>query len=87
MIIDGKLFVSVSSLESKFASDYECADSPLQNRFCEVGGSGRETYSIDAPVCLYKQEELVSMLESTSWSIDKIYKSAFGNIKAISSKA
>ncbi len=86
MIKGGKLFVSVSGLESKLAKDYECADSPVQERFCPVGEVGKSIYSISGDVCLYKQQEVVDMLEGVGLTIDKVYKSAFGNIKTICSK-
>jgi len=85
MITGGKLFVSVSSTESKFVGNYDCADFPVENRFCRVVGSD-DFYAIDTPVCLYEQKEVTDMLEGAGLIIDKIYKSAFGNIKAIASK-
>lgn len=86
MIKGGKLFLSVSGIESKLAEDYECADSPAAERFCPVGEVGKSVYSISGNVCLYKQQEVVDMLEGVGLTVDKVYKSAFGNIKAICSK-
>ncbi len=86
MIDNGKLFLSVSGIESKLADDYGCSDSPVIDRFCKVGEVGKSIYSIGSNVCLYKQNEVVDMVEEGGFTIDKIYKSAFGNIKAICSK-
>ena len=85
MITGGKLFASVSSTESKFVGEYDCADSPVENRFCRVVGSD-DFYAIDTPVCLYKEKEVVDMLEEAGLTVEKVYKSTFGNIKAICSK-
>ncbi len=85
MITGGKLFASVSSTKSKFVGDYDCADSPVESRFCRVVGSD-DFYAINTPVCLYKQKEVVNMLEEAELTIEKVYKSVFGNIKAICQK-
>ena len=93
MIVNGKMFLSVSGLESKLAEGiggalgYECADSPVAERFCQVGEVGKSVYSINGNVCLYKQKEVVDMLEGAGLVIDKVHISAFGNIKLICTKS
>ena len=86
MIIGGKMFISVSSPESKFVSNYECIDFPIEKRFCRVVSSD-EFYAIDTPVCLYNKKEVVGMLEKIGFTVERVYKSAFGNIKTICSKS
>jgi SAM-dependent methyltransferase len=86
MISGGRLFLSVSGRESKLAIGYECANSPVTERFCEVGEVGKTTYSINGKVCLYTQTEVVEMVEGVGLLVEEVSTSAFGNIKLIGSK-
>jgi len=87
MISGGKVFTSISGINSKLSDGYECSGSPVADRFCEVGEVGKTTYSIRGKVCLYKKKEVLDMLEGVGLRVDDIYKSAFGNIKAICTKS
>jgi len=86
MISGGKLFASVSGINSNLSEGYECCGSPVNSRFCEVGEVGKTTYGIAGSVCLYKQKEVLDMLEGAGLTVNNIYKSAFGNIKALCTK-
>ncbi len=86
MINGGKLFLSLSGIESKLAEVYKCADSPVAERFCEVGEVGKRVYSINGKVCLYNQQEAGEMVKRAGLELSRVYKSAFGNIKLIASK-
>ncbi len=86
MIVGGKLFLSVSGLDCKFAYDYTCRDAPLENRFCGVGNVGKEIYSITDKVCLYTQVEIVSMIKSVGLDIKSAETSTFGNHRVIAVK-
>jgi len=80
-IIGGRLYVSLSGLGSKLADDYKCANSPVADRFCEVGEVGKEVYSIGSKVCLYSKEEAQSLVEECKFVVSEINESDFGNIK------
>ncbi len=86
MLQQGKLFMSLSGIDSKLAGGYECADSPVADRFCEVGEVGKDVYSIGGKVCLYNEEEVQGLVEECKFSTNKLYKSEFGNIKVICTK-
>ncbi len=86
MIPGGKMFISISGIDSKLALGYQCTESSVESRFCGVGDVGKSVYSIEGNVCLYKQQEVVDMIEEIGLTTDIIYKSTFGNIKTICSK-
>ncbi len=86
MTAGGKLFMSVSGIESKLAEGYECANSPIGERFCKVGGVGQTTYSITDNVCLYTKGEARELVESAQLNVESISNSDFGNIRIIANK-
>ena len=42
-----------------------------------------DIFQIQAPICLYRQEEFISLLETAGWKVEDIWQSAFGNLKAV----
>ena len=86
MTPDAKLFVSVSGVDSKLAEGYDCANSPISERFCKVGGEGQTTYSITDKVCLYAKEDARELVEGVGLNIESMDESDFGNIRIIANK-
>ncbi len=85
MIANGKLFLSVSGVECKFAGGYTCAREPIERRFCDVGDDG-EIYSVYNAVCLYTQSEVVHLLQNAGFIVQDIETTRFGNHRVIVSK-
>lgn len=83
----GKLYMSLSGIDSKLAENYECIDSPVAERYCEVGEIGKEVYSISGKVCLYTESEVQELVEESKFTLNKLHKSDFGNIKVSCSKS
>ncbi len=82
-IVSGKIFVSVTGVESAIGERYVARQDPIENRFAYLDTKKTETFFITEPVCLYTRKEYVALLESTGWHIEKIWTSAFGNHKAV----
>ena len=82
----GRLYLSLSGLGSKLSGGYECADSPVESRFCEVGEVGKKVYSIGANVCLYTTQEVQELVEECKFTVTDVIESNFGNVKAKASK-
>ena len=86
LIINDKLFISVTGSGSLVGEVYLAANAPIEKRFECLSTLGQEMFSITEPVCLYDQTEFIQLLESAGWTVDKCWESAFGNIKAVCSK-
>jgi len=84
-ITTGKLFISVTGIESAVGETYAGRDVSLSERFCVLEKSERETFMILEPVCLYSEKEFQSLLVDSGWNIEKFWTSAFGNSKAVCS--
>ena len=80
---ESKLFASVSGLETELGENYEDKNKPISNRFCHLDRKIRNKHKILLPVCLYRLAEFEELLVKCKYSIEKIYQSDFGNIKAI----
>jgi SAM-dependent methyltransferase len=81
-----KLFISVTGTGSLIGDVYPAKNAALEERFSVLSDLGRDMFSIHEPVCLYSQEEFVSLLQSAGWVVDECWVSAFGNIKAVCSQ-
>jgi SAM-dependent methyltransferase len=80
-----KLFISVSGLHSELGNGYADKDKNIASRFCPLSAEMGEKHKILLPVCLYAVEELGQLLMDCHYTIEKLYASPFGNIKAVSS--
>jgi SAM-dependent methyltransferase len=81
----GKLYISVTGLESDIGRAYEDSDKSVEQRFCRLYEPEAVTFRINQPVCLYTPEEFVVLLQEGEWEIEECWVSAFGNIKAVCS--
>lgn len=80
-VVNKRLFLSATGLETAVAEYYSAKEERPQNRFAVLGPLGRELFFIDQPVCLYRPEELVELLQDAGWQVEECWVSAFGNIK------
>jgi hypothetical protein len=78
-----KLFISVSGLGSELGNDYKGKHKQVEYRFCELDSKMAVKHKILSPVCLYYLEEFKNLLLTCNYTIEKIYESEFGNIKAV----
>lgn len=84
-IVTSNLYISASEIDSEIGTNYKDKTKAVEKRFCTLIPEDSNKFSINAPLCLYKKEEFVELLESTGWKIDECWESAFKNIKAICS--
>ena len=82
-VVEDKLFISVTGLDTAIGENYAGKDLPLESRFLKLDQAEADMFQIQAPVCLYRQDEFVALLEKSGWKIEEIWLSTFGNIKAV----
>lgn len=82
-LVTKRLYISVSGLESDIGDCYAAKNSSIKERFAKINQTGAETFSISEPLCLYTPEEFMVLLQDSGWTIEELWVSAFGNIKAI----
>ncbi len=75
------LYVSVTGTTTAIASHYDALRLPLSKRWGGLDATGQELFSITAPLCLYTEDELRTLLEESGWKIEWLRVSDFGNIK------
>jgi SAM-dependent methyltransferase len=79
----GKLFISVSGIDSELGEGYDDKNKQVQYRFCQLSKEMRNKHKIVLPVCLFSLDEFRNLLLNCKYSVDEIYTSDFGNVKAI----
>ncbi len=84
-ITNDKLFISVTGIQSAVGEEYLGHDVPITERFFALTEATADTFSIHQPVCLYTEVEFRTLLEETGWNVERLWVSAFGNIKAVCS--
>ncbi len=83
-MIDGaKLFISASGLHSELGNGYSAQDLPLEKRFAPLCQEMAEKHDIREPVCLYTTADLESLCVLTCFRAERVFTSAFGNVKGI----
>jgi 2-polyprenyl-3-methyl-5-hydroxy-6-metoxy-1,4-benzoquinol methylase len=81
----GKLFISASGIRSELGAGYPAAIDALPVRKAMLSKAMQVKHNIEEPVCLYSEDDMRELLTSAGFSVDRVYSSAFGNIKAIAS--
>jgi SAM-dependent methyltransferase len=82
----GRLFLSLSGINSPIGKDYEHRDFPVEKRFCLPSREVMEKFKIDVPICLYDIEDLRRLLDGFSVREVKLRITAFGNVEGIFEK-
>jgi hypothetical protein len=80
------LFISASGLGSELGQGYSAASTPVEERFATLAPEMAAKHAIEPRVCLYRVDELVTLLERARWHVIESFSSPFGNAKAIASK-
>ena len=81
--VTGKLFISVSGLDTYLGESYEDKEKAVNDRFCELPPEDKEKYFIHEPICLYTKTEFTNLLAEAGWQVEEAWTSAFGNNKAV----
>jgi SAM-dependent methyltransferase len=79
----GRLFLSLSGINSPIGKDYEHRDFPVEKRFCLPSREVMEKFKIDVPICLYDIEDLRRLLDGFPVREVKLRSTAFGNVEGI----
>jgi SAM-dependent methyltransferase len=82
----GRLFLSLSGINSPIGKDYEHRDFPVEKRFCLPSREVMEKFKIDVPICLYDIEDLRRLLDGFPVREVKLRSTAFGNVEGIFEK-
>lgn len=79
----GKLFISASGISSELGTDYSHLDRPVAQRKAKLSNEIATKHRIYEPVCLYSESDMHQLLTAAGFTIETIYSSPFGNVKAI----
>jgi len=82
----GRLFLSLSGINSPIGKDYEHRDCPVEKRFCLPSREVMEKFKIDVPICLYDIEGLRRLLDGFPVREVRLRITAFGNVEGIFEK-
>jgi cyclopropane fatty-acyl-phospholipid synthase-like methyltransferase len=78
----GRIYLSVMNMNADSGDGYQ-EEPDVDLRFFYLSQSNQTKYSIYKPVCLYQQSEIEALIQNTGWQLEKIWQSAFGNIKLV----
>lgn len=78
-----KCFISVSGMDSELGCNYDGKALEWGDRYCELSASNRKKHGIEGPVCLYRQNDLIDLMQRNGFKCETIYASEFGNIKGV----
>jgi 2-polyprenyl-3-methyl-5-hydroxy-6-metoxy-1,4-benzoquinol methylase len=81
--IGGKLFISAYGLHSALGENYADASAPIEQRFCKLTPALAKSYNIHAPVCLYSERNLVTLLFEVGGSVLRSFSTTHGTVKAV----
>lgn len=85
MAPEGKLFISASGLDSELGDGYDKIVDRAR-RFSKLEEKMADKHHIHQEVCLYTEEDMAALLAGANFKAEKIYRSEFGNIKAIATR-
>lgn len=80
---DGRFFLGLSGLGSELAEGYAAALVPLEQRFARLAECMAKRHGILQPICLYEADDVARLLTQGGFMPERIFTSAFGNIKAV----
>jgi hypothetical protein len=84
---DAEFHVSVSGLESELGAGYAVSHLPLSKRFARLAPDVAVRHGITESVCLYRSDDLVSLMSECGWVAVDIWVSDFGNVKGVFRRA
>jgi SAM-dependent methyltransferase len=79
----GRLYLSASGLRSELGEGYAGAASACEHRWAPLAPAMSEKHHIRAPVCLYTEVDMRTLLKRAGYRVKALYTSDFGNIKAV----
>ncbi|MCD5381165.1 MAG: hypothetical protein LR008_01155, partial [Candidatus Pacebacteria bacterium] len=82
-IVTGRLYISVTGIDSAIGDNYQDKEKIVQERFCRLSSDAAGTFNIHEPLCLYVKIEFEELMNNSGWEVEESWVSAFGNIKVI----
>ncbi|MFN3188536.1 MAG: class I SAM-dependent methyltransferase [Candidatus Paceibacteria bacterium] len=82
-ITKGALYLSVTGAGSAIAKAYPALGDSMTKRFEKLSPDAQSTFCITAPLCIYHEDEVHTLLKDTGWSVVQSRVSDFGNIKVV----
>lgn len=79
----GRFYASASGIDSELGLDYAGRSEPPARRYRELAPAMADKHNIRGPVCLYNEDEFAHVLQYAGFAVDRVYRSSFGNIKAV----
>ncbi len=80
---EGRMFLSVSGLESELGEGYPGIDQPVIKRYAPLSPGMAAKHGIEGPVCLYRTEEFGALVKRAGGRVIDIFRSPFGNVKLV----
>ena len=71
MKVGGKIFVTLSGVNSDIGKKYHCAENKIQERYCFLSKENQKRFQIKEKVTLYRKDELKEFFE-TFFEIEEI---------------
>lgn len=79
--LTSRLYLSVTGATTGIARHYDSLLLSIESRWGRLDKVGQELFSISAPLCLYSEAEVCTLLQEAGWEISWLRVSDFGNIK------
>lgn len=80
------LFISASGIRSELGTNYEGICVSIEDRYFHLDEKLSKKHNILGNVCLYDEDDLYRLAASVGYKKERVYSSAFGNVKGIFKK-
>ncbi len=87
LVGNGRVFISVSGLNSELGTGYAHRKRPIESRHTVLSTPMAEKHNISERVCLYNRNDLSKLFRHHGLRAVKLWESDFGNIQGIFSQS
>ena len=84
--IGGKLFISLYGIHSDLGENYADGSKLVDDRLAPVTPEQAKRYGLTAPVCLYSERNLFSLLMEAGGAVLKTSTSALGHVRGVAAR-
>ena len=78
-----RAFISVAGFDTEIALTHLNRSASIEKRFGHISPEMQKKHSIKHPLCVYRKEEFVELVEAAGFSVQKCWLSEFGNVKGV----
>ncbi len=79
------LYLSASGMQTELVDGYAGQGARVDERFATLRVDRSLKHGIAQPVCLYREDELAALVRGAGWTVETVFRSAFGNVKLVAS--